>query len=441
MIFICHFLYYWSIFWAGWYVFYQISGLRLPWKKLLPVSLVSTIIIYLASWTGVLVDFVHLYVIGRIFFKFLSRKELLFYTIYSVIVLDFLLRILYYLAASGDPNMVELTIYSDIRLALINLLVIPVYWLIRKIFHLDFKAVSQNSNTSVQKFFNQIIVVFLIYYIFLHLIYLLAPINDPRLEWINNNHGKIVLIGGLAIAWLLFGISRWGRRLMLESIEHDRALHIANLESYNHRVESLYDELNNFKKNYQISLQKLAKSIASRDMEKVKATYKDILGQADGQTTYASQLDVGKLSAIHVSPIKSMLSSKILQAQEAGLEVSIEAPDEIDEIPMKIVDLVTIIGILGDNAIEAARESQEKSISIAYFKMDNQQFFVIENAIKEEQVQISHIFEYGYSSKGKGRGIGLANVERIISSYDNVSLATMSSDYLFRQTLSMMEQN
>ena len=78
---------------------------------------------------------------------------------------------------------------------------------------------------------------------------------------------------------------------------------------------------------------------------------------------------------------------------------------------------------------------------MAYFRVDNQQFFVIENSTKDEQVPISHIFEDGFSSKGSHRGIGLANVERIISEYANVSLSTRSSDYSFRQTLAMVEND
>lgn len=441
MIVLKQLLFSWTIFWSGWYVFNWISKLNLPLKKLLPVSFLSAIIIFFSSKTGTVVDVVHLLLIEFIFFKFQPKRELLFYAFYTAIGLEFLLSLSYYIVFGMDPNQLDLAAYPLTKLILANLLVIPEYWIVHTIFNLNFKSITESESSRVKKFLVEITVALFVSYVVLHAVYLLRYINNPTIDWISDNRNKVILIGVTVFCWFLFGFNRWIRRTLKEDIETDREMHIANLESYNHRVESLYAELSSFKKNYQAALEKLAKSIASRDMTKIESTYKEIMGDAAQaqQLLQSKSLDIGKLSSIHISPIKSMLSAKILLAQEEGLEVTIEAPDEIEQIPMKIIDLVTIIGILSDNAIEAAKESKDKAVNIAYFKVDNQQFFVIENSTKEAQVVISHIFENGYSSKGEERGIGLANVERIISQYANVSLSTRSADYCFRQTLSMTE--
>ena len=60
---------------------------------------------------------------------------------------------------------------------------------------------------------------------------------------------------------------------------------------------------------------------------------------------------------------------------------------------------------------------------------------VIENSTVDERVNISHIFEEGYSSKGEGRGIGLHNVREILAKYPFSSVSTRSADYLFSQTI------
>nr|WP_314631945.1 GHKL domain-containing protein [uncultured Mogibacterium sp.] len=60
---------------------------------------------------------------------------------------------------------------------------------------------------------------------------------------------------------------------------------------------------------------------------------------------------------------------------------------------------------------------------------------IIENTTKQEKVNISQIFEEGYSSKGKGRGIGLHNVSDILAKYPFSSVVTRSADHQFSQTV------
>lgn len=444
MIFMKCFLYSWALFWSGWYVFTWISKLSLPLKKLLPASLVSALLIYFNLRLGTIVDVVHLLLISFIFFKFEPKRRLVFFSFYTAIGLEFLLSISYYIVFGVDPNQMNLAEYPIYQILIANLLVIPEYWVIHTVFNLNFKSITNSRSKRVNKFLIEITIGLVVSYLILHGIYLLSHIhNNPTIDWLTANRNKVVFAAVPIFAWFLFGFNRWVRMTLKKDIENDRELHISNLETYNHRVEVLYDELASFKRDYQSALEKMAKSIVSQDIAKIRKTYQQILGNANQaqEISRSQNSDIGKLSAIHVSPIKSMLSAKILQAQEAGIEVTIEAPDQIDDIPMKIIDLVTLIGILSDNAIEAAKESEEKAISVAYFRVDNQQFFVIENSTKDEQVPISHIFEDGFSSKGSNRGIGLANVERIISEYANVSLSTRSSDYSFRQTLAMVEND
>ena len=43
----------------------------------------------------------------------------------------------------------------------------------------------------------------------------------------------------------------------------------------------------------------------------------------------------------------------------------------------------------------------------------------------------------GFSTKGTGRGLGLANIEEILFRYDNVTLETESAQHRFVQLLSI----
>ena len=89
---------------------------------------------------------------------------------------------------------------------------------------------------------------------------------------------------------------------------------------------------------------------------------------------------------------------------------------------MSLLDFITIVSILCDNAIEASVEASQPHVSIAFLKNGAQEIFIIENSIKEEGIDISEIFSFGASSKGEERGVGLYTVMKIVESHPNTSL-------------------
>ena len=100
-----------------------------------------------------------------------------------------------------------------------------------------------------------------------------------------------------------------------------------------------------------------------------------------------------------------------------------------------MLDFVTIVSILADNAIEAAIETSHPVVSFAFLEQEGKQVFIVENSIKDFSVNSNNIFKKGFSSKGENRGIGLYNVQNIISRYPNVSLRTISHDNKFKQEI------
>ena len=55
---------------------------------------------------------------------------------------------------------------------------------------------------------------------------------------------------------------------------------------------------------------------------------------------------------------------------------------------MSLLDFLTIVSILCDNAIEASAEASQPHVSIAFLKNGAQETFIIENSIKEEGIDI-----------------------------------------------------
>lgn len=73
--------------------------------------------------------------------------------------------------------------------------------------------------------------------------------------------------------------------------------------------------------------------------------------------------------------------------------------------------------------------------NFGYFQEKDSDIIVVENSIREEKINISKIFDLGYSSKGENRGIGLSNVHDILDKYPAAFIKTSSRKHLFRQTI------
>ncbi|SDQ28323.1 two-component system, AgrA family, sensor histidine kinase AgrC, partial [Streptococcus equinus] len=66
--------------------------------------------------------------------------------------------------------------------------------------------------------------------------------------------------------------------------------------------------------------------------------------------------------------------------------------------------------------------------------------FMIENSTKEKSVDLTKIFERGYSTKGDNRGLGLATLMDFQDDYENLSVETRSSDYTFTQVVRIYDR-
>nr|WP_250318422.1 GHKL domain-containing protein [Streptococcus lutetiensis] len=104
-----------------------------------------------------------------------------------------------------------------------------------------------------------------------------------------------------------------------------------------------------------------------------------------------------------------------------------------------LISYIRILSILFDNAIEAALESENPKIAVANFYQDGDFVFIIENSTREKSVDLSNIFQRGYSTKGENRGLGLATLVDFQDDYENLSVGTSSFDYKFTQVVRVYE--
>ena len=226
------------------------------------------------------------------------------------------------------------------------------------------------------------------------------------------------------------------RERIQQQLSEQRELQLRNMSDYSQHIEELYNELRSFRHDYINILRSLKLGIDTHDLPAIEQIYNQVLKDS-GQALNQSKYDFGRLSNIHNDALKSVLSAKFLEAQSKGIEIGLEVPQEIKPQGMELLDFITIVSILADNAMEAAVETSHPVVSFAFLEQENRQIFIVENTIKEFSIYSDNIFKKGFSTKGENRGLGLSNVQNIISHYPNVSLRTTSHDYSFRQELEL----
>lgn len=144
--------------------------------------------------------------------------------------------------------------------------------------------------------------------------------------------------------------------------------------------------------------------------------------------------------------VLGLLLGKRSRAKELGVVLTIDNDSFLSEIMHGFSggDMVTILGNLIDNAMEACLTLDEKAVNL--FIQGDTTFLYIEvqdngSGLPE---QTEKIFEYGFSTKEKeGRGIGLALVKQIVeSNKGEISVYPMSdSGTTITVTVGMVQRN
>ncbi|MCG1058354.1 GHKL domain-containing protein [Staphylococcus epidermidis] len=201
---------------------------------------------------------------------------------------------------------------------------------------------------------------------------------------------------------------------------------------YTLRIESINNEMRKFRHDYVNILTTLSDYIREDDMPGLRKYFNEnIVPMKDKLKTRSIKMN--GIEKLKVREIKGLITTKIIQAQEKRIPISIEVPDEIDRIDMNTVELSRIIGIIVDNAIEASENLEEPLINIAFIDNEESVTFIVMNKCSNDIPKIHELFEQGFSTKGDNRGLGLSPLKELTDSNENVLLDTVIENGYFVQ--------
>ncbi|MGZ0940937.1 ATP-binding protein [Streptococcus thermophilus] len=251
---------------------------------------------------------------------------------------------------------------------------------------------------------------------------------------------KLCVVISLVLFFIMIVFLERNIREMIQGqLDFQKNLQLENLYTYNKHIECLYNSVRSFRHDYSNLLVTLRLGIDKDDMDIVKEVYDSVLQESDKRLNIRN-FDLARLVNIQDNTLKSLLSAKVLQAEEEGIEAQISIPEPIHLIGMEILDFIIVTSIFLDNAIEGAIQTQNHKITISFWEDHRSQLLSISNTISEEQTETKTIFERGVSNKGRERGIGLANVTEILDNYINVNLETQSNNFSFTQQLTITKK-
>lgn len=213
---------------------------------------------------------------------------------------------------------------------------------------------------------------------------------------------------------------------------------IEQLDKYTNNLEIAYKDMRKVRHDYMNVLVSMIGYMDNNDMPGLVNFFeKEIIPFSN--KLRENNFKLGLLARLKQRSIKGIVSMKVIQAQEAGIKVFIDIAEDFEITHMDIIDLCRILGILLDNAIEAAKEYEVGKIKVGFINKPKVKTIVIINSCKDDLPLIYKLYEQGFSTKGKGRGLGLSNLKEIMDAYSNTTIDTVVENNEFRQVIEIMD--
>ena len=211
---------------------------------------------------------------------------------------------------------------------------------------------------------------------------------------------------------------------------------LEQVQLHNKTLELLYNNYSAFRHDFSNILTAFGGYIYADNLDGLKTYYKQILDECH----INNNLSALNPKVINNPAVYNIMATKYYKADELGIKINLQVFINLNELKLDIYDFCRILGILLDNAIEAASKCEEKEINIDIHNIKQQKYQVltIENTYQDKNLEISKLSEKGYTTKKdeKGKhGIGLWQVSRIVKKHKNLILDTTKDDKYFRQEL------
>ena len=424
-------------------MFFKVDGISLTFDRIFKAFLLKFLIAAIVTTFKflVLTDYLSYFIeplfgisLSLILLRGLPKKLLFFYGLFPIVLMDIFYRsVSYFVFPFLGKGIVDG--YGNPLFLLIMIFVYSIVLVFLKWLDYDFTSLRRESlDKDFQKSLTKINWIMGAYFLVMESLSYFEYAYDIQSKTIRH---LILVFYLLFFMGIIKKLDTYLKEKLQEKLNQEQALRYRDMERYSRHIEELYKEVRSFRHDYTNLLTSLRLGIEEEDMEQIKEVYDSVLKDSS-QKLQDNKYDLGRLVNIRDRALKSLLAGKFIKAREKDIVFNVEVPEEIQVEGMSLLDFLTIVSILCDNAIEASAEASQPHVSIAFLKNGAQETFIIENSIKDEGIDISEIFSFGVSSKGEERGVGLYTVMKLVETYPNTSLNTTCQNQVFRQVLTVI---
>ncbi|GAB5052077.1 sensor histidine kinase [Pediococcus ethanolidurans] len=248
----------------------------------------------------------------------------------------------------------------------------------------------------------------------------------------------IIQAASIVIFMLIIILMSWQMQFFIKTYAaqqniKDEGIRNQQLHDYLASIEQQYAELRQFKHDYQNVMLSMTELVKHDDRAELQE-YLNELKNKKQLNESLSKVSISELDHLKNETLRGLIIQKFFEARKRGVELDLEIEQEDLLIEKQLVDIVRIVGVLLDNAIEQAEKMPDHKVSCALIKTDDTVEISVENTVTLP-FNLQKIFERGYSSKGSNRGLGLANVKELVNQNPNFYLDTQLIQQKLRITL------
>ena len=401
--------------------------------------------------------------------KFNNKSYILFIAIFSSIYLASIFSLGYFIIVFAAIPIIFAFIYNKIRVRIFNILIIILYItvlikisemvtaflyifihirpefinfidlliyciltvIITKKVKINLDMIFTKEYRKIHIFLLSIIIFILIFYNYLSIYSLLGKEDIPLY------YMSIITI---SVFFILFSSITYNlvKNTKIKSEVKSENQKLEQQKKYILSLEKNNNEIRKFKHDFNNIILGLDGYINNDDFnkEKLKKYFNSTIMNFNNNIEL-NDIIIAKLNSIKVSSLKSLITNKVLMAQNNNIDVDINIQGEINDFHTDEMQLSRILGILLDNAIEASLEvPDDKKIEVNIIQIDKTTDIQISNTFNNTGTPISDFNKEGFSTKGTNRGLGLSSAHEIANKL-NILLNTEIDGNTFIQNLSI----
>ncbi|MCR8969738.1 GHKL domain-containing protein [Facklamia sp. 7083-14-GEN3] len=242
----------------------------------------------------------------------------------------------------------------------------------------------------------------------------------------------ITLVVNIIILFSAFFVFAKTQQYYLKRLEKEKLKNEMDaLLSYTQLLEQSHLNLRKFQHDYKNILLAISGIASDRNWETLDHYLQEL--EIYSITNLEQDADkFGDIKNVEHPLLKSVLLTKLIAMDQKNIQFRFECTNRIDYIAIHDFDLVRLISIFMDNAIEYLKEQPNGMFSMCIIDDNKKTQVIIKNTLNNDKIPLEKCLQVEYSSKLNHAGLGFKNAGDIVDGYNNMAIHyTKSEEFIF----------